>query len=99
MVSLSLSLSLLLLLLLVLVLVSLLVLLLLVGWLVVVVVVHYYACMVSANPLPHSSDCMLVSVLPQLLVVGVCWAVAFETHGVSVACVSCFRFSSFAIWE
>ena len=41
--------------------------------------VHYYACMVSANPLPHSSDCMLVSVLPQLLVVGVCWAVAFET--------------------
>ena len=41
--------------------------------------VHYYACMVSANPVPHSSDCMLVSVLPQLLVVGVCWAVAFET--------------------
>ena len=41
--------------------------------------VHYHACMVSANPLPHSSDYVLVSVVPQLLVVGVCWAVAFET--------------------
>ena len=56
--------------------------------------------MVSANPLPHSSDYVLVSVVPQLLVVGVCWAVAFETHGVSVACVSCFSFVlPFAAYE
>ena len=59
---------------------------------------YYHACMVSANPLPHSADCMLVSVLPQLLVGCVCWAVAFETHRVSVACVLFLVFPSKIVW-